>query len=119
MYLLNLSIKRGIFLDHVKITQVTPIYKVGDKSNLSNYRLISVLSCFSKILERIMYNGLYQYISLKIKFSILSNLVSRRVTQLKGHSYNWLIKFLNLLNTINILQVFLLTYLKPLIQSII
>ena len=118
MYLFNLSIKRGIFLD-VKITQVTPIYKVDDKSNLSNYRLISVLSCFSKILERIMYNGLYQYISLKIKFSILSNLVSRRVTQLKGHSYSWLIKFLNLLNTINILQVFLSTYLKSLIQSII
>ena len=69
MYLFNLSIKRGIFLDDVKITQVTPIYKVDDKSNLSNYRLISVLSCFSKILEQIMYNGFYQYISLKIKFS--------------------------------------------------
>ena len=34
-----------------------------DKIDLSNYRPISVLSCFSKILERIMYNRLYQYLT--------------------------------------------------------
>ena len=38
-------------------------YPGTDKSNLSNYRPISVLSCFSKILERIMYNRLYQYLT--------------------------------------------------------
>ena len=37
--------------------------KADDKSDLSNYRPISVLSCFSKILKRIMYNRLYQYLT--------------------------------------------------------
>ena len=36
----------------------------------------------------------------------MSNLVSRRDTRLNMLSYNWLIKFLNLLNRINILWVF-------------
>ena len=62
-YLFNLSIEKGIFPDDLKIAKVTPIYKTDDISNLSNYRPISVLSCFSKILERIMYNRLYQYLT--------------------------------------------------------
>ena len=53
-YLFNLSIEKGIFPDDLKIAKVTPIYKADDKSDVSNYRPISVLSCFSKILERIM-----------------------------------------------------------------
>ena len=32
------------------------MFKVGDESEIGNYRLISVLPCFSKIPERIMYN---------------------------------------------------------------
>ena len=34
-----------------------------DKSNLSNYSPISVLSCFPKVLERIICNPLYQYLT--------------------------------------------------------
>ena len=62
-YLFNLSIEKGIFPDDLKIAKVTPTYKADDKSDLRNYRPISVLSCFSKILERIMYNRLYQYLT--------------------------------------------------------
>ena len=62
-YLFNLSIEKGIFPDDLKIAKVTPIYKADNKSELSNYRLISVLSCFSKILEQIIYNRLYQYLT--------------------------------------------------------
>ena len=40
-----------------------PIYKGGDKENVVNYRPISALPCFSKILERIMYNRLYLYLA--------------------------------------------------------
>ena len=57
-YLFNLSIQKGIFPDDWKIAKVAPICKADDKSNLNNYKLISVLSCFPKILERIMYNRL-------------------------------------------------------------
>ena len=62
-YLFNLSIIKGIFPDDLKIAKVTPIYKADGKSDLSNYRPISVLSCFSKIVERIMYDRLYQYLT--------------------------------------------------------
>ena len=47
----------------MKIAKVSPIFKKGDKLILSNYRPISVLSSFSKILERIMYNRLYAYLA--------------------------------------------------------
>ena len=55
------SINNGIFLDSLKIAKVTPIFKSGDSSLLGNYRPISVLPVFSKILERILYNRLYLF----------------------------------------------------------
>ena len=42
---------------------VTLIFKSGKIELLTNYRPISVLPCFSKILERIMYNRLYEYLT--------------------------------------------------------
>ena len=50
------SIKQAIFLDSLKIAKVTLIFKSGAKDNVSNYRPISILPVFSKVLERIMYN---------------------------------------------------------------
>ena len=61
-YIFNLSLNKGIFPDKFKVAQVTPIFKSGEKGLISNYRPISVLSCFSKILERIMYNRLYSFL---------------------------------------------------------
>ena len=46
-----------------KIASVTPIYKTGDENDFGNYRPISVLPCFSKMLERIMYKRLYNHLS--------------------------------------------------------
>ena len=60
--LFNLLIVKGIFPDDLKIAKVTPIYKADNSSNISNYRPISVLPCFSKMLERIMYNRLQKYL---------------------------------------------------------
>ena len=45
----------------MKVAEVTSIFEIGEKCSISNYRPISVLPCFSKILERIMYNRLYDY----------------------------------------------------------
>ena len=56
------SIKTGIFPEKMKIAKITPIFKSGQEELLTNYRPISVLPCFSKILERIMYNRLYTYL---------------------------------------------------------
>ena len=51
------------FPDKLKIPRLVPLYKAGDPANISNYRYISVLPCFSKMLERIMYNRLYKYLT--------------------------------------------------------
>ena len=47
----------------MKIAKVTPVFKGSYSADLSNYQLISVLPCFSKILERLMYNRLYKHLS--------------------------------------------------------
>ena len=41
--------------------KVTLLFKEGDKAFMDNYRTISVLPCFSIILERIIYNRLYSF----------------------------------------------------------
>ena len=61
MHIFQLSLSQGIFPDSLKIAKISPIFKTGETTNLSNYRPISVLPCFSKILEKIMYNKLYKY----------------------------------------------------------
>ena len=40
-----------------------PIFKTGDTAQVSNYRPISVLTTFSKIVERIVYNHLLDFLS--------------------------------------------------------
>ena len=67
-YIFDKSLKSGIVSDKIKIAKVFPIYKSEKKHALSNYRPISVLSCFSKILEIIMYNRLYNYLNEKMRF---------------------------------------------------
>ena len=52
----------------MKIARVTPIFKTGDKTLVTNYRPISILPCFSKLLERIMYNRVYNHLN---EFGIL------------------------------------------------
>ena len=55
LHTFRLSLEEGIFPDNLKTAKVTPIFKAGDENDFGNYRPISVLSCFSKILEKIMY----------------------------------------------------------------
>ena len=57
-----LSFEKARFPDSLKIAKVTPVYKSGDSSSLSNYRPVSVLPCFSKMLEHIMYTRLYNHL---------------------------------------------------------
>lgn len=56
VHLFNSSFRFGIFPDDFKLAKVVPIFKSGDRKLASNYRPISVLSAFSKILEKLTYN---------------------------------------------------------------
>ena len=58
----NFSFEQGVFPDDLKIAVVSPVYKAKDPMYFNNYRPISLLSVFSKILERLMYNRLLKFI---------------------------------------------------------
>ena len=58
----NQSIETGIVPDILKVSQVTPVYKNGDVTDPANYRPVSTLSPFSKVLERLIYNQLYSFL---------------------------------------------------------
>lgn len=61
--LFNASLSQGIFPDSLKLAIVLPLYKKGNTNDLSNYRPISLLSVFSKILETLMYNRLIAFLN--------------------------------------------------------
>ena len=62
-YLFDSSLKSGVFPSLMKIARVSLVFKTGDIADISNWRPISVFPCFSKILERVMYNRLYIYLA--------------------------------------------------------
>lgn len=79
-HIINLSLTHGIVPDQMKIARVIPLYKSDDKAIFSNYRPISILPAFSKILERVFYNRLLSYLN---KHNILCN---NQYGFRKGHS---------------------------------
>ena len=63
VHIINLSFASGIFPSELKIAKIIPLFKSGDAQVLSNYRPISILPSISKIVERLVYNRLYNFIS--------------------------------------------------------
>jgi hypothetical protein len=57
-YICNRILLSGVFPDRLKYAIVKPVHKNGDKTSLANYRPISLLTSFSKVVERVMYNRL-------------------------------------------------------------
>jgi hypothetical protein len=60
--LINCSFTTGIFPQPLKFAKVIPIFKKGERDNLTNYRPISILPYFSKIFEKSMYSRLYEFV---------------------------------------------------------
>ena len=50
--------------DKVKFALVTPIHKGNEKDKFENYRPISVLNCFSKLLEKFVAGRLTKFIDM-------------------------------------------------------
>ena len=55
----------GIFPTILKSGMITPIFKKGDSRYFDIYRPVSTLPVFGKILEKLMYNRLYSFLSSK------------------------------------------------------
>ena len=62
LHIFNQSLQSGIFPDKLKIARATPSFEKGSNPELGNYRPKSVLPCFSKILEKVIYNRLHKHL---------------------------------------------------------
>ena len=58
----NLSLSTGVHPDALKISKAIPVFKKGSKLDTGNYRPISLLSNINKLLEKLMYARVYQFL---------------------------------------------------------
>ena len=63
----NISLNAGYFPSAWKFANVIPIFKKNDRQSKINYRPVSLLICLSKILEKIVFIRLYNFL-LEINF---------------------------------------------------
>jgi hypothetical protein len=68
--LINKSLEEGNFPDALKMGVVNPIHKSGSKTNIANYRPITILPIISKILEYVMLRRLEDHL---LNNKIISN----------------------------------------------
>ena len=60
--LINMSLNKMVFPDEWKLANVLPLYKKNDKTSVNNYWPISLLSCVSKVMERVVFKYTFNYI---------------------------------------------------------
>ena len=61
-YIINMSFLTGVHPNLLKIVKVIPIHKGGSTQEVNNYRPISLLSIFDKIIEKLMHKRLYNFL---------------------------------------------------------
>jgi hypothetical protein len=63
-HIFNLSFESGIVPDKMKLAKVIPIFKSGNKKIFNNYRPISILPAYSKLLEKIVAKKLVHFLEI-------------------------------------------------------
>ena len=58
----NISLVSSIFPSDWKTANVVPVHKKGDRTNTSNYRPISLISCIGKVFEKCVFKHLHNYL---------------------------------------------------------
>ena len=67
-HLIDFSFKTGFIPTTLKTAKIVPIFKAAETDNFTNYRPISLLSSFSKLLEKVAANQIMKYLN---KFKLL------------------------------------------------
>ena len=67
LFLLTLS--KGVLPHDWTSANVSPVHKKGSKHSVSNYRPVSLTCIAVKLLERIVYNNLYDYLTISGKLN--------------------------------------------------
>jgi len=65
LHIFNTSLSTGAVPDKFKIAKVVPIFKSGNANDMNNYRPISLICNFSKLLEKIVYIRLSSFLQEK------------------------------------------------------
>ena len=60
--LINLTFSEGKFSSILNVGKIFPVHKKGCKTEVTNYRPISLLSNISKIIEKIVHDKLYMFL---------------------------------------------------------
>jgi hypothetical protein len=87
----------GIFPTRLKYSIVKPLFKKGDMEDMTNYRSISLLTSFSKVFEKIIYDRLLQHIEVH-KILVTEQFGFRPDTSTDKASYRLTDEILNALN---------------------
>jgi len=80
-YLFCMTLKYGYLPREWKIHKIVPVFKSGDRTQVKNYRPISLLSNTSKVLEKLIYNKIILHVSNKINPAQFGFLQNRSTTQ--------------------------------------
>lgn len=67
--IVNKSFKLGVFPEFLKYTDIKPVFKKNDRSNISNYRPIALIPVWSKIFEKLFLARFQNFLK---KFKVLS-----------------------------------------------
>ena len=62
-YLINLSLESGYIPIELKIAKIVPVFKDGDCHSFTNYRPISLISSFAKLLKKIVAKQLVGFLT--------------------------------------------------------
>ena len=62
VYICNLVLNQGIFPSEMKLGNVVPLYRVKYPDVFNHYRPVSLLCTLSKVLKRVMYTRLIEYL---------------------------------------------------------
>ena len=66
MLIFNRSLQVGYFPQSWKSSHVIPVFKSGDRSNIENYRPISILPAVSKVFECLVRDTLFNFLKMRI-----------------------------------------------------
>ena len=112
--LINKTLAQGIFPSAFKTAKVVPIFKNESRILCNNYRPISLLSNVSKIIEKLMHKRLNKFLEQETCFYSLQ--FGFRLNCFTNNALMSVIESIQTQLIINMLQGFLLTWKKFLIQ---
>ena len=65
-FLYQTIMNKGTYPTYWKVSQISPVFKDGNKSDVTCYRTTSLLNCMSKVLEKIRFDEIYELVRHKL-----------------------------------------------------